>query len=200
MTDPRLFQPTSSEPPRRPRGSSVAQFGLRLLLVSMLMLFGATVVAYLVTRASLSHWSEGQVGLPTGLFASTLILVALSCALEWALWGIRRNRQVVLFRGLLLALLLGIGFVVAQVSNWQTILEINPDLKSRELSLFTFYMLTGVHALHVVGGFVPLALVLRRVVQREYSSSRFEGVRLCVQYWHFLGVVWLALLVVMAIA
>jgi cytochrome c oxidase subunit 3 len=134
------------------------------------------------------------------LFASTLILVGLSASLEWALWGIRHNRQKILFRGLLLAFGLGLGFILAQLHNWSSILLLNPDLKDRELSLFTFYMLTGVHALHVVGGFVPLAWVLRRVALREYSSSRFEGVRLCVQYWHFLGLVWLGLLTVMAIA
>jgi cytochrome c oxidase subunit 3 len=173
---------------------------MRLLLGSLVMVFGATVVAYLVTRASLAHWAGGNVGLPPGLFASTLILLALSAALEWALWGIRRNRQRVLFRGLLLGLGLGVAFVLAQLANWQGILALNPELKDRELSLFTFYMLTGVHALHVVGGFIPLVWVLRRVAQREYSSSRYEGVRLCVQYWHFLAVVWLALLGVMALA
>jgi cytochrome c oxidase subunit 3 len=173
---------------------------MRLLLVSLVMVFGATVMAYIVTRLSLQHWAGSKVGLPAGLFASTAILVGLSASLEWALWGIRRNRQQVLFRGLLLALVLGVAFVLAQAFNWHSILELNPDMEDRELSLFTFYMLTGVHALHVVGGFFPLAWVLRRTAQREYSSSRYEGVRLCVQYWHFLAAVWLVLLVVMALA
>jgi heme/copper-type cytochrome/quinol oxidase subunit 3 len=36
------------------------------------------------------------------------------------------------------------------------------------------------------------------VLRREYSSSRYEGLKLCVQYWHYLGVVWLFLLIAIA--
>lgn len=179
---------------------SVAQFGMRLLLASLAMLFGATVVAYLVTRASLSHWSGKALGLPSGLIASTVILVLVSLAFEWARAGIRRNRQRQLQQGLVLGGALALGFMATQVDNWVTIHSLNPDLSDRALSLFTFYMLTGVHALHVIGGFVPLVWVFHRARQREYSSSRYEGVRLCIQYWHFLGIVWLLLLAVMNLA
>jgi cytochrome c oxidase subunit 3 len=63
----------------------------------------------------------------------------------------------------------------------------------RSLYPYTFYMLTGLHAAHVVGGLVPLTLVMSRARRREYSSSSHEGVQLCVHYWHYLGVVWLVL-------
>ena len=59
---------------------------------------------------------------------------------------------------------------------------------------FTFYWLTALHAAHVVGGFVPLGIVIARARRRQYSSSRYEGVRLCKQYWDYLGVVWIVLL------
>jgi cytochrome c oxidase subunit III len=198
--DPRLFQPQSSSPPP-PRGKlSVAQFGMRLLLASLFMVFGATIVAYLVTRTSLSHWSGKALELPTGLYGSTVLLVLLSASLEWAVAGIRQNRQRQLWRGLLLAGVLALLFLGIQGLNWWAILEQNPGINDRALALFTFYMLTGVHALHVLGGFVPLVWVLVRVSHREYSSSRYEGVRLCVQYWHFLGIVWLLLLFVIWLA
>lgn len=198
--DPRLFQPSSSSPPPNKGKLSVAQFGMRLLLASLLMVFGATIIAYLVTRSSLSHWSGKALALPPGLYGSTLLLVCLSASLEWALRGIRKNRQRQLGRGLLVAGVLAVAFLGVQGLNWWAITTQNPGLNDRVLALYTFYMLTGVHALHVLGGFVPLAWVLVRVSQREYSSSRYEGVKLCVQYWHFLGVVWLLLLVVMWLA
>jgi cytochrome c oxidase subunit 3 len=68
------------------------------------------------------------------------------------------------------------------------------------LFAFTFYLLTGLHAAHVLGGFVPLGIVLHRAGEREYSSSRYDGVRFCVWYWHYLGVIWLVLLTVMFLA
>lgn len=197
-SDPRLF--ASPPPDKRPDKVSPAQFAVALLLVSLLMLFGATVVAYFVTRASLEHWSGKELGLPLGLLGSTAVLVFVSAAFEWAVRGIRSNRQRQLRRGLWLGGVFGLLFLLLQVWNWSEVLRLNPDLKDRELSIFTFYMLTGVHALHVVGGFVPLGWVLYRATQREYSSSRWEGVKLCVQYWHFLGAVWLGLLLVMHLA
>ena len=49
------------------------------------------------------------------------------------------------------------------------------------------------HALHVLGGFVPLGIVIHHASRRQYSSSQHEGLSLCAQYWHYLGVVWLIL-------
>jgi heme/copper-type cytochrome/quinol oxidase subunit 3 len=54
-------------------------------------------------------------------------------------------------------------------------------------------LLTGVHALHVLGGFVPLGFVVHHALRRQYSSSSHEGLTLCAQYWHYLGAVWLVL-------
>ena len=71
---------------------------------------------------------------------------------------------------------------------------------ARTLYGFTFYMLTGLHALHVIGGFVPLVIVLNKAKGREYSSSNHEGVKLCAQYWDYLGVIWLCLLSVLYFA
>lgn len=179
---------------------SVAQFGMWLLLASLLVLFAASVVAYLVTRNSLHHWSGKDLGLPYGLIASTVVLGGCSLGFEAARKGIKRNSLVHLKRGLLWGSACGAVFLITQAFNWFEIVRLNPTLADRDLSLFTFYMLTGLHAVHVIGGFFPVAWVWYRANQREYSSSRYEGVSLCVQYWHFLGLVWLGLVGVMCLA
>jgi len=61
-------------------------------------------------------------------------------------------------------------------------------------------MLTGLHAVHVIGGFVPLLVVQAKARRREYSSSNHEGVKLCAQYWDYLGVIWLILIAVLYFA
>jgi cytochrome c oxidase subunit 3 len=121
----------------------------------------------------------------------------VSVALQLALRSIRKNEQLGLRRWLKIGGALAIGFLCVQAFNWREIQHLNPTLESRQLSQFTFYLLTGVHALHVLGGFVPLGIVHYRALQREYSSSRYDGVRFCVQYWHYLLVVWMLLLVTM---
>ncbi len=111
-----------------------------------------------------------------------------------SLKAIRRNQQVKFLRGLYAGLGFAVLFLLLQVFNWAEIKKLNPEGTAHVLALFSFYLLTGLHAVHVVGGFVPLGLVIYRTTQREYSSSRYEGIRLLTQYWHFLGLVWLGLL------
>lgn len=172
---------------------STAQLGMLCLLVSLAMLFAGSLIAYLLTRSNNPEWASVQFGLPWGLLVATLDLAAISFALETGLRAIRSNRQGRLRRSLLWALGLAVSFLLMQAFNWTEINALNPAGRAHVLALFSFYMLTGLHALHVLGGVVPLGIVLSRAEAREYSSSRYEGIRLLAQYWHFLGGVWVVL-------
>lgn len=191
-----------SEHPRRQPSfrMSTPQLGMLLFLASLGVLFVATVAAYWITRLNHVHWHRVEVGLPWGLPLSTACIALVSLSFEWALRSVAHNRQVELQRGLWLAFAGAAAFLLVQVFNWRDVFQLNIEARSRALSMFTFYVLTGLHALHVLGGFVPLGLVLYRAKQREYSSSRYEGIKLCAQYWHFLGAVWLVLLVTLLVA
>jgi cytochrome c oxidase subunit 3 len=162
------------------------------------VLFAATLVAYAVTRMQVPMWRpQNAPGLPFGLFGSTLMLVGLSTFAQRALVSIRANRQDAFQRSLWITLLFAAAFVLGQGINWTSMARSQAGLPKATLFAFTFYLLTGLHAAHVVGGLVPLGIVIRRAREREYSSSRYEGVRFCVWYWHYLGVIWLVLLAVM---
>ncbi|RMF77954.1 MAG: hypothetical protein D6744_10700 [Planctomycetota bacterium] len=54
-----------------------------------------------------------------------------------------------------------------------------------------FYFFSVLHALHIIGGFVPLLFVARNAFRGSYSRHRSRGVQYCAMYWHFLGFVWL---------
>lgn len=189
-----LYRP-SQYPRREPSfpGISTAQLGMYIALASLSMLFGASLVAYFITRAQSEVWREQDLpGLPPGLVLSTLVLGALSWALHYAERRLRVNDQDGLKRGLGLALGAATLFLLTQVQNWRTVANAALAVEVQSLYLYTFYMLTALHALHVIAGFIPLAFVYSRSAQ--YSSSRNEGVRLTRQYWDFLLVVWLILL------
>jgi cytochrome c oxidase subunit 3 len=184
-----------------PSGISPKQLAMFVLFGSITMLFGASIVGYLITRSQNVIWKTASMpGLPVGLLGSTLLLGALSFAMHRALHAVRENRFERLSRSLLLALLLGVAFVLGQGLNWRAMYGATTESDARTLYGFTFYMLTGLHALHVVGGFVPLCIVLSKAKRREYSSSNHEGVKLCTQYWDYLGVVWCVLLAVLYLA
>lgn len=182
-------------------GISSKQLAMFVLFGTLSMLFGASVVGYLITRAQNDVWKTASMPtLPIGLVASTLLLIALSVTMHRALKAVRENRFEAAQRMLSVALLIGIAFVIGQAQNWRSMYAATTATDARTLYGFTFYMLTGLHALHVLGGFVPLSIVLGKAKRREYSSSNHEGVKLCVQYWDYLGVVWLILLGVLYFA
>src|SRR3954469_2167357 len=97
----------------RPSAVSPKQLAMIVLFGTLTMLFGASVVGYLITRAHNDVWKTASMpGLPLGLVASTILLAALSIAMHVALRAVRQNRFETLQRALTVALLLGLAFVV----------------------------------------------------------------------------------------
>jgi cytochrome c oxidase subunit 3 len=169
-----------------------------VLFGSLSMLFGASIVGYLITRSQNVVWKTASMpGLPIGLLGSTALIAGLSVAMHRALRAVRENRFEALQRALSVALLVGVAFVAGQVLNWRSMYAATIASEARTLYGFTFYMLTGLHAVHVLAGFIPLSLVLHKARRREYSSSNYEGLKLCAQYWDYLALVWLVLLAVL---
>jgi cytochrome c oxidase subunit 3 len=204
MRESYWIRPESRDTPG-PREPSFKMSAEQLLVVlgfvAIGVIFAATLVAYVITRVQVERWRPpGSPGLPVGLLGSTALIFGVSASMQRALTNIRRNEQQALRRSLVLGFAFAIAFVVGQGFNWFEMFTAQTVAAQRTLFAFSFYLLTGLHALHVVGGFVPLAIVLRRSREREYSSSRYDGVRFCVWYWHYLGVIWLVLLSVMVIA
>ncbi len=164
-------------------------------LASLSVLFLASLIAYFITRAQAVVWRTVELpSLPVGLWASTGILLAQFAAMHVAGKRIARNDFPGLSRSLLVALSFGVIFLLAQVQNWRTVAEAALDAPVKSLYSYTFYMLTALHAIHVLAGVVPLIVVYRRSLAQDYSSSRHEGVTLVRQYWDFLLVVWVVLL------
>lgn len=66
-------------------------------------------------------------------------------------------------------------------------------------AIWIFIVLTSLHAIHVVGGLVSMGIVVRHADAGRYTASAHAGLGFARAYWHFLGVVWLALLITLAI-
>jgi cytochrome c oxidase subunit 3 len=193
-------EPEQEKPKDPLSGVSPASLALTILMGSMTMLFGASVVGYAITRAQNPVWRlEGMPGLPWGLLFSTLLIAIVSFAFHRAVRAVKANRLEELERWLLTGGGAALAFLIAQAINWRVMMSVDASLAKQTLYVFTFYMLTGLHAAHVLGGFIPLGIVLRKARTRQYSSSRYEGVRLCRRYWDYLGVIWVVLLVTMLI-
>lgn len=179
--------------------AGTGRLGLTLLLLSLSVLFASSIVGYLVIRARAEAWPPpGVPRLPAGLWLSTLAIAASSATMWWGQRSIARGRPRALAAALLATFLLGLAFLVSQTINWFAYVarEITADAT---LYAFGFYLLTGLHALHVLGGLAPLAVTTARALRGAYTSASRSGVEHIAMYWHFLGAVWLVLFVVLYI-
>src|SRR5712664_860469 len=163
---------------------------ITIALVSILMFFMALASAFIVLRRGSDVWVT--VHLPPILLANTLILLASSFTLEAA------RRRLTLadssgFRKLwLLTTGLGILFVAGQLVAWRQLVAQGVYIASNQASSF-FYIFTGAHAVHLLGGVGALLYVsLRKSDQKRISLSL--AAEIASYYWHFMDGLWVFLL------
>jgi cytochrome c oxidase subunit 3 len=168
-----------------------------VFLLSLSVLFLASIIGYLVVRSRAAEWPPpGSPKLPAGLWVSTVIILVSSGTIQSALRSVRRNRLGALIGFMLMTLLLAVVFLVSQAVNWAWLMGIQATTQA-ELYLFTFYLLTGLHAAHVIGGVVLLSVVTAKAFRGRYSPRHHPGVRYAAMYWHFLDGVWLVMFVLL---
>ena len=172
--------------------------GMKLLLASLATLFAATLGGLLFLRLTSTSWPTGLPSLPRGLWVSTAVLLLSAWTMHRALAAARGGDAGALRTAAVVTLGLGVLFLALQAMCWEAWMRASGDLWSasptHRFALTGFYVLTGTHALHAVGGFVPLAVVIARAGGRRYTGGNSAGVQYAAMYWHFLGVVWLVLL------
>jgi len=176
--------------------------GMRLFLLSLGVLFGATVIGYISIRLMAIHEPLDLPKLPRGLWLSTVVLIASSVTIQGAVVAVRQGRPGRMRAGLASTTALGMTFLIVQASCWIAWAEpMRASLQQSEqrFLLTAFYVLTGLHAVHVIGGLVPLAVMTRRAYAGRGSDPQHAGVIYTAMYWHFLDAVWLVLFVTLLV-
>jgi cytochrome c oxidase subunit 3 len=159
-----------------------------IALAPILMLFMAFASAYVVRQGLGRDWVA--VPVPNLLWVNTLVLLGSSLALE-------RGRRIERAGGrgqpwLLFTLALGIGFVAGQLAAWRQLGQQGVGLSTTPYSSF-FYLLTGAHGVHLTGGLLGLMAAASWPERGWGRLPRTVALRLAAIYWHFMGVLWLGL-------
>ncbi len=168
-----------------------------LLLASLGMGLAAIIVAFFVMQAEAAAWPPpGTPPLPVGLWLSTGLIVASSGTMHAAVRAVRRNRIKPARWFVLATLLLGGAFLASQIMNWGLAYAANMPPALNMFSVL-FYLFTGLHGLHILGGLVPLGIVTWRSFRGRYTPQQHNGLRFCALYWHFVDVAWVVMFAVL---
>ncbi len=160
--------------------------GMMAALAAAIMLFTAFTSAYIVRKGLSDDWQPIQ--LPSLLWANTLVLLASSCTLEMAR---RRQRDWAQFRPWWkLTMLLGSVFLLGQLVVWRQLVSVGVYVATNPSSSF-FYVFTGAHAVHLLGGVLALATLTWRMWPVAVVSPTEVGVM--ALYWHFMDGLWVYL-------
>jgi cytochrome c oxidase subunit 3 len=153
------------------------------------MLFIGFTSAYILRRAS-TDWRP--LAAPPVLWLNTAVLFLSSATLERARRRLR-GWDLPAAQGWLAATgILGVLFVGGQFLAWRSLAAAGVFMSSNPHSSF-FYLLTGVHVAHLLGGLAWFVAALATMRRLAYTPGE-DGLRLFATYWHFLAVLWAYLL------
>jgi cytochrome c oxidase subunit 3 len=179
------------ENPVRPLYVHPHKFILWLFIVTIIMIFASMTSAFIVKQAD-GSWLDYE--LPSIFWFTTSVIITSSGLLQWAYFAAKQdqfNRVKVLVG---LTTLLGLVFLVGQWLSWGQLVDMDVYFVGNPAGSF-IYVLTGLHAFHLITGIVFLIIVLISAFRYRVHSKNLVRMEMCTTYWHFLGALWVYLLV-----
>jgi len=165
------------------------KLALSVFLAVVAVLFMLLIIAY-GGRMAYEDWRPApQLRL---LWANTFVLILSSFALQWAQYSVRRGQMDAMRVGLLAAGAFTVVFLFGQVLAWRQ-LGTMVHFEVTNPAIAFFYLITGVHGLHLLGGLVAWGRTVAKVWGDFDVAKIGQSVELCTVYWHFLLLVWLVL-------
>ncbi len=175
---------------------SKEQIGVWILLTAVLMLFAGLSSAYIVLRG-VPTWQG--IELPSLLWPNTAVLLLSSFAIEFSRRALRRSDLLSMQRWLSVTGVLGLVFLTGQVAAWRQLVIAGVYIPSTLQSGF-FYILTGLHGLHLLGGIIALAYVLSKALKNRLSAANQQPLKLCALYWHVMDALWIYLFLLLLLS
>ena len=173
------------------RGINSQLFALWIAMASIVMMFGSLTSAYIVRHAA-GNWLEFKV--PDIFFSSTVVILLSSVVLHLSYWAFRKQKESLYKIALPASLVLGIIFIVLQYQGWLALFNIGVALDGNPSGSF-FYVISGIHAAHVIGGIFALSVATMHAYTLAFkpTEKRRRRFQLVVHYWHFVDFLWLYL-------
>jgi len=174
---------------RRAMGMNPSKFIVWLFIVTIVMLFAALTSAYIVKQSD-GNWLNYN--LPGMFWITSIIIVVSSITMQLALKSAKEDRFNALKVYLILTTILGLAFLFGQYQSWKQLVDMDVYFVGNPAGSF-LYVLTGLHAVHIISGLVFLLIVIGSSFKLKIHSKSLIRIEMCTTYWHFLGGLWLYL-------
>jgi len=186
-TDQVVLIPSSLEDPSKSPPGTYTIF-LLALCGSIFAFFAALVAAFLWRAQTPPYWTSIEI--PRILWLTTSLILVSSGTYEAARRVYARGEWRLASRLLLVTAIIGAAFVAGQLTAWRRLMDQGAYMMENPHGSF-FYLFTGLHAAHLIGGMIALFYVVLG------KNRRRELVNVVGYYWHFLTVLWIVLFILL---
>lgn len=187
--------------------SDAAKLGMWLFLATEILLFGGLFVCYAVyhyLHPELFKAAHKFLDVKLGAF-NTVVLLFSSLTVALAIHAIQQNKRKWVIINLSITLICAATFLVVKYFEYSHKIHAGllpgflfrnatvPDPDQAQVFFSIYFMMTGLHGIHVVIGMVILAWLLIRVIRGEFNSQYYGPIELGGLYWHLVDVIWIFL-------
>ena len=183
--------------------------GMWMFLVTEIMFFGGLFLAYVVYRTKYPHVfaaASHELDVKLGAF-NTAVLIGSSLTMALSIWAAQVNRRKLIVVFLLLTMVLGAGFLGVKAKEYYDKYDHHlipgPNFAPKDIQgverdqaqiFFSLYfMMTGLHALHMIIGLGILAALIRPSWKGRFDLAYHTPLECTGLYWHFVDIVWIFL-------
>ncbi len=169
--------------------------GVIVWLASELMFFAGLFGVYFTVRAQTEgEWPPAPTELDvTYALIFTIILVASSITCQFGVFAAEKGDVFSLRRWYILTFFMGLVFVLGQANEYRNLVVNHGTTLASSQYGTVFYLTTGFHGLHVIGGLIAFILLVGKTKISKFTPSQATGAIVVSYYWHFVDIVWIGL-------
>ncbi len=166
-------------------------------IASLVMGFAGWTSAYIVSSGR-EDWVK-ELELPSYFYISTVIILISSITYIFAQNAVKSDKNKLALSWLLVTLILGVAFIIFQFSGFSQMVSQGYYFTgpTSNIKMSYVFLIAMVHIVHVVAGMISLLVVMYNQYKEKYSSKEFLGISLGATFWHFLGILWVYLILFM---
>jgi cytochrome c oxidase subunit 3 len=186
--------------------ASASKLGMWLFLLTEMLLFGGLFVAYSIYRAwnpEMFYEAHKQLNIQLGM-TNTIVLITSSVTMALAIRSVQLNKKKIAVRFLIATLLFAAVFLVIKYFEYSHKIHLGQlpgkyytftDLQGTNPHIFfsIYFMMTGLHGIHVIGGMGLIGWMLSRTTRNHFSPEYYTPLEMTGLYWHLVDLIWIFL-------